>query len=669
MKFRCIASTRLLLGILLVASSLSLVRADSNTLSLDTITGESVGTTDWIDTQTATAEQRKLYQDAIKALKQGKKSQFKQLQSQLHDYVLAPYLEREYLMTNISLANRHAIQSFLDRYDNEPVSSRVRTEFLWLLARHNQTNLFLSYYRPQYSITLQCHWLKFRLKTDENRSDIYHQAEKIWLAGKSRPDACNPVFNHMKSDHALTEDLVWRRLILSVKSRKSSLVSYLTRLLPSSVQANGRYAHEMMRYPHRLMRKPPAGLEQQKVADVANAVLVKHIWRNSSETLKIIDKASKHFQFTYQQKRELARAVSLALASSNHPRASEWLNNIANDERDELLLRWKLAHELRNKNWQELKHFLSQTPAPDHAENDWNYWLARADLALGNETAGIERLEKLSEKRSYYGFLASAHLNKRPSLAKINFPFDQKLIDYLQTRPEALRAFELWKLNKNYSARREWNYFKARSNERERQHLAVVAHQWGWHEQVIYSLSELGLYDAVDMRFPIAFPNLMEKASKEANLDLSLSLAVARKESAFMPDARSSVGAVGLMQLMPYTAKYIAKKSNLPAPKSSRLRDPNTNLQLGTRYLKYLLDYHNGNRVLATASYNAGRHKVAKWLPDANELPADIWIEVVPYKETRSYIKNVLAYQQIYNSLLGNDDNYFEELVTMAIKK
>ncbi len=620
-------------------------------------------------TQIATVAQRALYKDALSHLRQGRIDEFKRLQNELSDYVLAPYLESAYLADRISLDNRLEIQNFLDKYDNEPVASRVRTKFLWLLAHKKQTGLFLSYYRPQASTVLQCHWLNFRLKTDENPQDIYHQAHALWLVGKSQPDACDPVFNHMKRNGALTSDLVWKRILLAVKNRKASLVNYLSRLLPASERANGQYAYKVMRYPNHLLKKPAKALDAKKVAEVANAVLMKHIWRDAESTLRIIDKASHNYRFSHQQKLELARSVSLALASSNHPRASEWLDNVHGHQSDDLLLRWKLAHELRQQNWAELKSFLTQTPAPENSENDWNYWLARADLALGNQEQGLNRLEKLSQKRSYYGFLASALLNQAPNLEQRAYPFDAKLIEYLSIRPEAQRAFELWKLNRNLSARREWNYFKARSTPTERKHLAAVAHQWGWHEQVIYSLSETGLHDQVDMRFPIAFPNLMQKASQEANLDISLSLAIARKESAFMPDARSSVGAMGLMQLMPYTAKYIAKKERLPSPKTSHLRDPDTNVQLGTRYLKYLLDYHNGNRVLATASYNAGRHKVAKWLPDAEKVPADIWIEVVPYKETRSYIKNVLAYQQIYNSLLGSEDNYFKELVNMEISK
>jgi len=364
----------------------------------------------------------------------------------------------------------------------------------------------------------------------------------------------------------------------------------------------------------------------------------------------------------------MARDFSLALASKDHPRASEWLENIAVDEQDDLLLRWKLAYELRKMDWEAVNQWVEKTPAPKHSQNDWNYWRGRSEFALGNSARGNEVFQNLAKERSYYGFLASAHLGSQPNLKQENYAFTPSVIGDLSQHPRALIAYELWQADRHLSARREWNHLKRSLDHDQKKHLAVVAHQWGWHEQAIFTLAETGLHDAVNMRFPIAFQSLMQQESASSQLDLTLSLAIARKESAFMPDARSRVGAVGLMQIMPQTARYITRKEKLPNMYSRQLTDPLVNIKLGTRYLKRLIDEHEGNAVLATASYNAGKHKVAKWLPKDSTLPADIWIEVVPYKETRSYIKNVLAYQQIYRSLLGKEDNYFNELIHMEIQ-
>jgi len=614
--------------------------------------------------------QREQYLQALDHLRHGRDKEFLQLQASLADYVLAPYLERDYLLDRMSLKNRSLVTDFLDRYDNQPVAIRVRSKFLYLLARHDQTFLFLTYYRPTSDITLQCHWLRFRFKTKENRQDIINQAKSIWRYGKSRPDACDPVFQQMAKHGALTDKLIWERLILAIKSNNYGLTRYLTSKLSNAEQTTARYALQVYMKPKRLSKGLPKGVDAQKIAEIAAIVLSKNIWSKPDETLEIYENLNSDLAITHNNKVALARNIALSLASKNHPRASEWLNNIDYSQSDELLLRWKLAHELRQRNWPELQRWLAKTPAPEGSENDWLYWQARVESYLGNTHQAVQILATLSQRRSYYGFLASAHLGISPNLENNPYPFSEQMIAQLGNEPSAKRAYELWRLNRHLSARREWNHLKAQHNAIERKHLAALAHQWGWHEQVIFGLSRAGLYDSVDMRFPLAYQQVLADAAKDADIDVTFPLAIARKESAFMPDAHSRVGAMGLMQLMPYTAQYIAKKEQLPVPQKEQLTDPQTNVTLGTRYLKYLITEHHGNQVLATASYNAGKHKVADWLPQNEEaIPVDIWIETLPYKETRNYVKNVLAYQQIYRSLLGKEENYFTQLVQMEIKR
>jgi soluble lytic murein transglycosylase len=613
--------------------------------------------------------QREMFQLAIETLKNGERERFRQLKSQLTDYVLYPYLERAELLQRLKFDNRHDIQTFLDTYGDTPVTIPVRYRFLHLLAHRNQTALFLTYYRPLGDITLECHWLRFRLKTNENKLGIFADAKRLWLHGNSRPDACDPVFAAMKKSGYLSFDLIWSRLLLALNQKNASMVRYLSSLLPEQQKPLGIYAQNVLRNPKLLARKPDHRLNPKYLSQIAIIVLSKSLWRDPDEGLNLYHKARNHINFSDSQHRQLTKTIALSLATTNHLKAGDWLDKIGTNEQDELLLRWKLAHLLRNRNWAEVKYWLTHTTPPENSNNDWQYWLARAEQELGNHQTANHLFEKLAQKRSYYGFMASAIIGKQPSLQNKQYSFDPSLIRQLSERPGILRAHELWKLNKHLSARREWNQEKQSLTSQQRSHLAAIAYHWGWYDQAIFALSESGLHDSVEMRFPLAFENLMQQAAKEAGIDLTLSLAVARKESAFMPDAYSPVGARGLMQLMPRTARYIAQKEKLPKPNFSDLFDPSVNVTLGTRYLKQLLDEYQGNTVLATASYNAGKHKVLKWLPEQDPLPADIWIETVPYRETRAYIKNVLAYQQIYRTLLGQEHNYFEELVKLSIVK
>ncbi|NVJ61250.1 MAG: transglycosylase SLT domain-containing protein [Gammaproteobacteria bacterium] len=610
---------------------------------------------------------REQFKKALTALRQGDSVEFKRLKNQLKTYVLYPYLERAELLDNVTLKNREALQTFLDSYQDQPVTDWIRSRFLYELARKNQTYLFLTYYRPTSDVRLQCHWINFRLKTDENKRDIFDFAKSIWLHGSSRPDECDPIFTIMSKQGELTPDLIWQRYILALEQNNTGLMRYLAKQLPNSDKDIALLGVKAFSRPQLLTNPPAPGLDTVKLSEVAAKIYSKKIWSAPDKTLSYLEQSRQHFELKSQHLPDMARNFALALASKGHPSADVWLTKIPPEEADALVLRWKLANELRKENWQELQTWLSKTPPPSNSKNDWLYWQARVESALGNTEKATQLYTQLATKRSYYGFLAAALIGQPPNLENQPYPFDDRMVVELQQHRRIQMAHELWKLGHHLSARREWNHAKNQYNGIQQKHLAAVAHQWGWHEQVIFMLADTGLYDSVDMRFPLAFHKLMAKASSDSDLDLTLSLAIARKESAFMPDAYSGVGARGLMQLMPYTAKYIAKKQNLPTPKANDLNDPELNVTLGTRYLKYLLELHENNQILATASYNAGRHNVARWLPENTSVPADIWIETVPYKETRSYIKNVLAYQQIYRSLLGQKENYFSQLVSMQI--
>ena len=178
--------------------------------------------------------------------------------------------------------------------------------------------------------------------------------------------------------------------------------------------------------------------------------------------------------------------------------------------------------------------------------------------------------------------------------------------------------------------------------------LATLTHQWNWHNQTIALLGKAQYWDDLSLRFPVVYDDLMIKASQQYRIDSSWLLGVARQESAFNSRARSHAGALGLMQLMPATGRSTAKLVGSPLRQLTDLYNPATNITLGSAYLRKVYDEHQQNPVLATASYNAGPHRVARWLPKKS-LPADIWIENIPFNETRKYTSNVLSYAAIFD--------------------
>ena len=226
--------------------------------------------------------------------------------------------------------------------------------------------------------------------------------------------------------------------------------------------------------------------------------------------------------------------------------------------------------------------------------------------------------------------------------------FAQIELDALSQRPAVIRLNEFYTLNMNIEARRQAYVLKLKLSPKELQILATLTHKWGWHNQTITLLGKAKYWDALDLRFPIVYDTAILKAGKTNGLDPSWLFGIARQESAFNPQARSHVGATGLMQLMPKTGKLIARLINKPLKRTSELLNPDRNIQLGSAYLRRMYDKNQQNPVLATASYNAGPHRIARWLPK-EELAADIWIENIPFNETRKYTSNVISYAAIFD--------------------
>ncbi|MBV1874524.1 MAG: transglycosylase SLT domain-containing protein, partial [Gammaproteobacteria bacterium] len=184
-------------------------------------------------------------------------------------------------------------------------------------------------------------------------------------------------------------------------------------------------------------------------------------------------------------------------------------------------------------------------------------------------------------------------------------------------------------------------------NARQRLIAAGIATDWGWTSQSIQAISTTDNLHYLSLRYPRGYQKEISSHANSNNIDQEFVFALVRQESLFRPDAYSPAGAIGMMQLLPATAKEVAKSFNIPYEGKHELLQADKNIQLGTSYLKQLLSTFDNNKVFATAAYNAGPHRVVKWIPET-PLPADVWIETIPFKETRNYVKHILSSEEIY---------------------
>jgi len=610
-------------------------------------------------------QQRKTFLQAEKQIWNSNSATYQNLYNQLHYYPLQPYLDQKRLMTNMKLSSASDINNFLTQYQGTPLDWPLRKKWLNYLAKRNKPVLFQSFYRATSNVELRCQYYRYQLQTGVAPSRVLPKVSSLWLVGKSQPKVCDPLFQQWQQAGYRTHEMVWQRIALSADGGKHTLIPYLTTLLPKSEQHLARLWHKVRRDPAYVVNLSKFNKNTAREAAIITYGLKRLIWRAPEQALDTYALVKSLLPFTEQQQQQITLKFALALASKNHPEAELWLAQVDENLFNSNLTQWYITDALREQNWQHIKAKLLKLPKSVQKSLQWRYWYGRSLLATTELTKGNEILNELAQSRHYYGFLAASYSNIPANFQNIplDVSVDEKAL--IANSPEAKRAFELFAIGRFHHARQEWNFWLSKLNEREKLVASKIANEMQWYDRAIFTLAKVGYLDDVNLRFPLGFESEIKHYAGNEKINSAWAFAIARRESSFMSDANSSAGAKGLMQIMPGTAKKLARKK----VSNGYLFNAKNNIKLGTKYLRNLLDRHDGNQVLATAAYNAGPYRVASWLKDAESLPADVWIETIPYKETREYVKSVLAYQQIYQHKVGQAASLFDQIIAMNINE
>ena len=605
-------------------------------------------------------------QNFIKAEKLAYKSssaQYQALYSQLHYYSLQPYLDQKRLLHKMRLSDAKEISQFLEEYQGTPLDWPLRKKWLNYLAKKKQGLLFLQAYQPTSNAKLACYQLNFSLQSGMPESIALPQVTKLWVVGESQDKACDSLFERWKKAGYRTNDAIWQRISLAADGGKHTLIPYLTKLLPPEQRYLGSLWHKVRRDPSVVSKLKYFPNNSIRETEILTYGLKRLIWHYPDTAIRSYKKAQLKFAFTQVQQQQITEKFALALSAKNHHAAQLWLDKLDFNLLSKNMLQWRLSQALKHEDWQRLIVELKQLPKMHKDELKWKYWYARALIATDVGQRGNFLLQQLATERHYYGFLAASYLKIPVNLQNKPLEFTlaekRKVLNY----PAAKRAFEFHSLGRYQQARSEWNYLITQLSNHEKLIAAKVANENEWFDRTIFTLANVGYLDDIDLRFPKAFDKEINHYAEAQKIAPSWAFAIARRESSFMQDAHSPVGAKGLMQLMPNTARKLKKgKVN-----NHYLLNAKNNIKLGTKYLKILLDKNKGNQVLATASYNAGPYRVRTWVNNIKSVPADVWIETIPYKETRNYVKSVLAYQEIYQHKPGQVSQLFEAVINMNI--
>ncbi len=596
--------------------------------------------------------QRAVFLEARQIARKGKLSALKPLLESLTDYPLRSYIEYEALLAR-PYSSDEAVQAFIENHPNFPISAQLRRAFADYRRDQDRSESFLRFHQPDDAdVENQC-FRASALWALERTQAAMAATQALWLHGRSQPKRCDKAFSRWRRAGGLTQALAWKRYELAVLAGENRLAAYLERTLSEDQRTLARQLTRLRQRPTRADRYETVDFndpEQQALADSALKMLIK---KRPAEALHLIADLKDSGRLAPAQALEYDYAAALRLIREDNLTVNDAVIPAALKTNPDLI-EASLIQLIKAGRFNALSTLLSQLPASAQGTLRWQYWQARADLSspgiAGRESARVS-FERLASERDYYGHLAALWIGIPGSLADQSTTIaPEKLLD-LAAAPTAQRIYELRALGETLEARREWFQLIKPFSNTELRIAAALASQWHWHDMAIATLAQAKAWDEVLERFPRPYAERFIEAARAQGVPVTLAMAVARRESGFWTEARSPVGAQGLMQLMPRTAQSVAKSIDLDSPANLVLTRADTNIKLGTAYLGQLLQRFNDNRILALAAYNAGPSRAKKW--HTNPQPIDAFIEGIPFAETRAYVKAVLLYAAIYAQLNG----------------
>jgi peptidoglycan lytic transglycosylase len=612
-------------------------------------------------------QQRKDYLAAKKALDTKQYKTFGKIANTLKDYPLYPYLRYNYLLKRLWKVDDAEMIDFLKRYSDLPVTNYIRTSWLKLLVKRGHWQTFLDNYIPSSDVKMQCYQLQARIKTN-NEVFLLEDTRSIWLTGKSLPPQCDPAFDLLYKSELMTNELVWERVRLSMQNNQTSLANYLSDRLNPEYKALAKKWIQIHNNPYKYTNKPKLEDNITTREILAHGVL-RLARQDVAKAVKRLEALKNDFAFTSGEIAEVERTLAVRAAKSKSKLALQLLDQIDNYHVNDEVFHYRLRTALANEDWPTLKKWTTGQAPDVEFELRWRYWHARALEETGEQEKANEIYTELAQERDYYAYLAADKINAPYKMNHYPLPENKEEFARIESYPAIQRAYEFFKLGQGYPARREWYHAESKLTTYQMQMAAALVTQWGWHDRAIFAMNRAQAYDNLVLRFPILFENIFDKYAKKRNIDRSWVYGLARAESAFIEDVKSPAGALGLMQVMPKTGAQTAKSIGLKNFKTYKLTQAETNIPIGTAYMKQMLDKFDGNMVLATAAYNAGPHRVNKWLPKNGCIEPDVWIEQIPFNETRKYVRRVLFFANIYDWRLGNEIKPIKERMALVTPK
>lgn len=617
------------------------------------------------DTDAELASHRFHYQKAKAALAQNNSKAYREHLAKLGNYPLRQYLEFGQLRNRLNDARLEEIDAFLNEYPNSFLAARLRSNYLQFLGSRQKWADFTRYYvaDENNSLELHCQALIARIKTGDKSA--YDEVAPLWDVGKSQPKSCDPLFTLWRSEGLLTQELVWSRFSKAISDGEISFAQYLAKQL-TAYKAQASLFLQVHGNPGLIKQRQRFQAQDLPTQQIIAYGVRKLSAKNPLDALYLWQMYEAQQLFPEDLMLETKLEVVKRLIRNGHGAEAQSLLSYSHLLRHEEVLDTLLREALAENDWQRLADGLLLLNEEGRKNERWLYWAARTqevlDRALDGYPVPSAIYHELARNRSFYGFLSADKIRQTYALVDESSSLDDAFLKSVAELPAMQRSYELWLTGNLTEAKAEWLHASRQMTDQQLAAAGQLAQDWGWYSTGIQTMINGNLWNELTVRFPLAYQDEITKMANATQLEPTFIYAIARQESAFDAGARSPVGAMGLMQLMPQTALFTAQKSGIKHQQTKDLLQAEHNMRLGSHYLNHLMQTFKGNRILAAAAYNAGPHRVNRWLSQqGKEKPVDVWIETIPFKETRQYVQNVLCFSVIYGYRLGQPTVFLSE--------
>ncbi|RUR08797.1 transglycosylase SLT domain-containing protein [Legionella septentrionalis] len=534
---------------------------------------------------------------------------------------------------------------------NTPLAQKLREKWLYQLARDKNWGAYALYYRPSKDVSLQCYSL-IALYQANKIQEVLHAVQPVWLTGDSQPPACDALFTLLLKDNLLAENLITQRIILALENRNVSLARYLIKQYKSVNPQTLQLLDEVQRNPANIKR-----LEAGKLHDDFYLYGLKRLVSSNMDlAISYWHEEKTQRLLSEQKKQSFLTHIAIYKAMRNHEDAPQWFAMIKPQYYSDALLDWQIRFALKQQKWQEVERLIYLSP--NKTNPAWQYWLARSLEAQGEQEYAHPIYNEVAKTRNYYGFLASLRLRKNFTFLNEPASMDTRVLVPYQPFLEQIKA--LYAANQTAQASRLLNDFVSELPRADKSALIYwLSNELRWHAKALYLSNNEELNNQLSLRFPLAYQHTISYHAKSYRIPPEFIYAIIRQESTFHEDVISPAGAYGLMQILPSTAKMMAKDRKIAYQDKQQLFSPQQNINIGTAYLKHLAERFK-HPLLMAAAYNAGPRQVVHWLNTHPPKQIDIWIETLPWQETRNYLKNVISFYAVYQYRMNAKPNINE---------